>query len=134
MNKSILIIDDDEEDHFIMREALFEAGVKAGVYCATSGQLGLVLLGQLTGHLPSLILLDLNMPKMNGMEALIKIKEKYGSIPVLMHTTSCSDKVRKDAKANGAVDCVQKGTCRAELIKTAKLIEQILSKNFNAEP
>jgi CheY-like chemotaxis protein len=127
--KSILIIDDDEEDHIIIRDALLETGVNATIYYSFSGQMGLELLNELKDDLPSLILLDLNMPMMDGMETLKRIKEKY-STPVLMHTTACSASLRHEVKSKGALDCIKKGISHSEIIKTAELVKEVIENTL----
>jgi CheY-like chemotaxis protein len=126
MKKSILIIDDDEDDHFFMREALIEAGLDVNVYSAISGKLALGLLEQLRGNLPALVILDLNMPEMSGMEILLKIRGKY-DMPILMHTTTCTDDLIKEAKLKGAFDCIQKSSTRSGNVKTAKMIQRMMN-------
>jgi CheY-like chemotaxis protein len=126
MIKSILIIDDDEEDHIIIRDALMDIGANVVIYSAHCGRAGLKLLEELIGRLPSLILLDFNMPKMDGLEVLKLIKEKY-SIPVIIHTSDCTEQFRDEAKSKGAMDCIKKGS-PAEIAETAELVKKIIKK------
>lgn len=93
----ILMADDDEDDRLLTREALNEAKVLNELHCVADG---LELLHYLRGQgnysdrqkhpLPSLILLDLNMPRVDGREALEKIKADASLrvIPVVILTTS----------------------------------------------
>jgi CheY-like chemotaxis protein len=78
--------DDDAEDCWPATEAFAASGEKAVLSCVLDG---VELMDHLTGHarseakqLPDLILLDLNMPRKDGREALIEIK----SDPALGHT------------------------------------------------
>jgi CheY-like chemotaxis protein len=87
----IFLVEDDEGDVRITREA-FEDGkllVDLEIY-ETADQ---TLKELERGNLPDLILLDLNLPGMDGRELLAKIKEnpKYKSIPIVVLTTSKSE-------------------------------------------
>jgi len=94
---SILMADDDEDDRLLAKEALVEAKLACDIYFVEDG-------GELLDYLnhrgkfsnegdaprPGLILLDLNMPKMDGREALKAIKSDPNlmKIPIVILTTS----------------------------------------------
>jgi CheY-like chemotaxis protein len=93
---TILLADDDEDDRLMTRDALRDARLPSDLRCAFDG---VDLLDYLyrrgrhaSGHAPrpGLILLDLNMPRMDGREALAQIKRdpELRSIPVVVLTTS----------------------------------------------
>ena len=93
----ILIADDDAEDRMLITDALKESRVRNNVQCVENGEDLMQLLrnkGKYTDKkkfpLPGIILLDLNMPKKDGREALKEIKadKKLCSIPVIVLTTS----------------------------------------------
>ncbi|WP_192821844.1 response regulator [Rufibacter sp. LB8] len=93
----ILIADDDAEDRMLLKEALEENRLKNALQFVENGE---VLMDYLHGEgqyqdrekfpLPGLILLDLNMPKKDGREALKEIKEDphLRMIPIVVLTTS----------------------------------------------
>lgn len=86
---SVLSVDDDDEDQFIL-ERVFKAHCPdCRVTFANNGADLLTYLGT-AKSMPALILLDLNMPIMNGFETLIALRAepRYRSIPVVMLTTS----------------------------------------------
>ena len=89
---TILLADDDADDRELTRLALKEAKHDAELVSVRDGA---ELLDFLRGReeRPHLILLDLNMPRMNGHEALAKIKRdpELRSIPVVILTTSTRD-------------------------------------------
>ena len=81
MKKSILVIDDNQDILFIVRTMLEENGYE--VKCASSGREGLKFIKGLT---PALVILDLLMPDMDGLEVLKTIKENpdISAIPVMI--------------------------------------------------
>ncbi|MGV3524020.1 MAG: response regulator [Candidatus Sericytochromatia bacterium] len=86
----LLIADDDEDDCFLINEALREFGFPAPTRFVANGQ---ELLSTLEGeNFNGLVLLDLNMPLMDGREALHKIKQNQAlrHVPVVILTTSNS--------------------------------------------
>ena len=93
----ILLIDDDESDVFLTKRAFNKAKMLNNVQVARDGEDALAMLRHEGHHKnikrPDLILLDLNMPRMNGHEFLeiIKADDDLKSIPVLVMTMSQSD-------------------------------------------
>jgi chemotaxis family two-component system response regulator Rcp1 len=93
----ILLVDDNEGDILLTREALEEARIINKVSIAYDGMQAIDLLKKsalVAGTMPDLILLDINLPKMNGTEVLsiIKTDPDLRRIPVIMLTTSSSEK------------------------------------------
>jgi CheY-like chemotaxis protein len=93
----ILIADDDADDRLLIKEAFEESEWKNPLHFVQDGVELLDYLfrrdkfSDLAGEpLPDLILLDLNMPRKNGIEALeeIKSEERLKSIPIIVFTTS----------------------------------------------
>ena len=94
---TILMADDDEDDRLLALDALKEGRVLNNLHCVEDGVELLEYLRRegkfadpATSPRPSLILLDLNMPRMDGREALqhIKTDPNLRSIPVVILTTS----------------------------------------------
>nr|WP_296073137.1 response regulator [uncultured Actinoplanes sp.] len=90
----ILVVDDDDADALMISEALEATDSSATVARVADGREALDYLrreGEFsTAHRPDLILLDLNMPRMDGRETLAAIKsdERLKAIPVVILTTS----------------------------------------------
>jgi CheY-like chemotaxis protein len=91
--------DDDAEDCWLASEAFAESGVKAVFCCVLDG---IELMDYLSGPsrseakgLPSLILLDLNMPRKNGAEVMSEIRSEpaFQQIPIVVLTTSNEEDV-----------------------------------------
>ncbi len=94
---TILLADDDEDDRLLTTEALKENRVANPVHCVKNGEELLDYLHQrgeyadpTSSPKPGIILLDLNMPKMDGRESLARIKAdpNLRRIPVVILTTS----------------------------------------------
>jgi len=85
-----LLVDDDVVDVMTVKRALKELQVTNRVEHAEHGEAALAYLSGGQGERPCIILLDLNMPVMNGIEFLrvVKNDESLKSIPVIMLTTS----------------------------------------------
>jgi two-component system, response regulator, stage 0 sporulation protein F len=77
--KKILLVDDEDSIHLLYREELEDEGYE--VHSALSGE---EALAQLKIIMPDLVILDINMPGINGIDALRQIKEMNPSLPVIL--------------------------------------------------
>jgi CheY-like chemotaxis protein len=93
---NILLVEDNEGDILLTTEAFEESRIINKITTIRDGKAAINLFEGLTNkeEIPNLVLLDINLPKMSGHEVLMYIKssEKYKSIPVIMLTTSSSEK------------------------------------------
>jgi CheY-like chemotaxis protein len=93
----ILLVEDDEGDTVLIADALEHYKLRNRLACVSDGVKALEYLrgeGEYAGAArPDLILLDLNLPRMDGRELLSRIKadEELSAIPVVVLTTSRSD-------------------------------------------
>jgi NarL family two-component system response regulator YdfI len=115
MNKKILVVD----DHLVVREGLkliFETEESYEVIGeAENGDKALVLIEQLK---PDVILMDLNMPKMSGLEVIKALNEKNNSVPIIILTTYNEGHLIREGLSLGAKGYLLKDTTREELIRT----------------
>ncbi len=91
MDKAILLIEDNPDDAELTRIAFAEAGVDYRLQVVGDGVQALAYLrGSAPADLPSLVLLDLNLPKLDGREVLeaIRAEPATRSLPVVVLTTS----------------------------------------------
>lgn len=86
----ILLVEDDIVDVMTVKRAFKEINITNSLSVTGNGEEALEYLKDENNEKPGLILLDLNMPKMNGIEFLkiIKNNEAHKSIPVVVLTTS----------------------------------------------
>lgn len=89
-SNQLLLIEDDQVDALTIKRALTELGIDSQVIHMTNGVDALDYLTANASTLPRLILLDLNMPRMNGIEFLRELKADPDlmHIPVVVLTTS----------------------------------------------
>ena len=88
--KSILLVEDDMVDMMSVKRALKDINVKNPLYHVENGVEALEFLADKEKPRPTIILLDLNMPKMGGIEflSIMKKDEAIKRIPVVILTTS----------------------------------------------
>jgi len=129
----ILLADDDEEDRMLACDALAESGLSNDIYCVTDGEDLMDYLhrrGLYTppadAPRPGLILLDLNMPKKDGREALREIKADpdLRQIPVVVLTTSKADEDILRSYDSGASSFVSKPVTFEGLVNLMKGLGQ----------
>jgi CheY-like chemotaxis protein len=97
-SKSILLVEDDELDIISVQRSLKKIDLNIELQTAYNGIEALAMLKDLPNSqkLPDIILLDLNMPKMNGIEFLTELRkdETYNAIKVFVMTTSNEEQDR----------------------------------------
>ena len=130
-NVTILLAEDDYDDRYLISEALDESGVDSLLYIVENGE---ELLNYLKGRgeyadrdmfpLPSLILLDLNMPLMDGREALAEIKKDahLKRIPVIVLTTSQSEDDVEETYGLGITGFITKPMTFSGLVDVMKSV------------
>lgn len=102
MNRKILIADDEPNMIWALKKALAKEGYE--IISANNGEEAVDNLKED----PDLIIMDLKMPKMNGLEALRKIKEINPKIPVIMITAHGTTDTAVEAMKIGALDYISK--------------------------
>jgi len=122
--RNILLVDDDVEDREIFVSAMREVAANVHCHTATDGFDALRLLQEEGFPLPELIILDLNMPKMDGRQFLaerVKI-EKLQPIPVIIYSTTKRIKDIEETRQLGAIDFVTKPVQYKEICKAVTKI------------
>jgi chemotaxis family two-component system response regulator Rcp1 len=125
----ILLVEDNEGDIVLAKEALSEARIKSRISVMMDGEEALAYLFNKDNlrhdRLPDLILLDINLPKVDGLEVLAKIKahDELKAIPVVMLTTSTSERDVLFAYRNYANSYINKPIDPEKILAVIKNIE-----------
>jgi CheY-like chemotaxis protein len=111
--RNVLIVDDDAIDVKALRRAFLRGGWKGELDTASNGREALEYIThrqQEGSRLPQLVVLDINMPLMNGIEFLRALRETSTPVcvPIVLLTTSCEEYVVKQAFSLGAVGFFEK--------------------------
>lgn len=127
-NKKILLVEDNPDDEILTLEALAENNIANDVVVARNGVEALDYMfakGNYTGRciedLPAIVLLDLNLPKIDGLEVLKKIRENPHTKlqPVAILTSSNEEEDRIRGYALGANSYVRKPVDYDEFVRAA---------------
>ncbi|PBQ32901.1 response regulator [Sphingobacteriaceae bacterium] len=131
---NLLLADDDSDDCLFFREALDELPLDILFSSVHDGEQLMSFLSKNTQHLPSILFLDLNMPRKNGFECLTEIKNdaELKKLPVVVFSTSFDPETINSLYENGAHYYIRKP---AEFSKLKKVINDAiyLSTEKNAK-
>lgn len=114
----ILIVDDDEIDRELAERCLRGVEDLQTVH-ACDGQEALELLGRDSF---ALILTDLMMPRMDGLELVEKVREEHPSVPVVLMTAVGSEQTAVRALQSGAASYVAKSALKTELLDAVEMV------------
>ena len=108
--KTVLLIDDDQDDSELFKEAIEEVNPGISFYHIEDGKQAI---SQLVDHrtlTPDLIFLDINLPRISGWECLKQFKEErhLHTIPVIIYSTSSQQKEKETASQLGAAGFITK--------------------------
>ena len=121
--KFILLADDDDDDRILFKMA-FSSVTSDNLVLSTvsSGQQVLSYLGTCNDLLPSLIVLDYNMPMLNGADIIRAVYKQphYLSIPIIIFSTSGSERMVTECLKEGALKCFIKPMYMQQLISTTE--------------
>ena len=118
MEPTILIIDDSEDDLLLTKMVLTKIRGKIKVDAARDGEEGLALLRS-GAELPALILLDLKMPRMGGLDVLhaIRADERLRHTPVIIVTHSDLESDKEASYKSGANSYLNKSVDLDQFMK-----------------
>ena len=104
MTYNILLVEGNRDDRFLTKLALKETKINATIIETRNGETALNLIHKLKNEnsLPDLIIMDINLPAINGLELLNQIKSNRINIPVVILTSSDSEDDKRFGIENGA--------------------------------
>ena len=125
----ILLVEDNEGDILLTREALHQVRLVNTISVAKDGKEAVSYMEKIAPYtnstIPDFILLDINLPKMNGHEVLkhLKTNNKFKHIPVIMFTTSSAEKDILESYKNYANCYITKPVEVDDFLNVIKSIE-----------
>jgi CheY-like chemotaxis protein len=129
----ILMFEDNVPDVYLLREALKAAGVQFQLTHISDGEQAIQFLsaaGAGRAAAPDLVLLDLNLPKIDGHALLERIRgnERLERIPVVVFTASESPRDRQEMAALGVDHYLTKPPDLEQFMQVGEMIRQLLEK------
>ena len=124
-SKPILLVEDDRVDVMTVERALKELKVTNPLVHSANGEEALGYLRRESNKKPCVILLDLNMPKMNGIEFLkiVKADEELKKIPVIVLTTSEDEQDKVESFELSVAGYIVKPTDYKKFVETVRTID-----------
>jgi CheY-like chemotaxis protein len=129
----VLVVDDNEADVFLIREAIETTGLPLSLHVATDGEEAIRFFDKADNSsempCPALVILDINLPKRQGSEVLKYMRQsrKCADALVLVVSTSDSAKDREQMSSLGANSYFRKPNGYSEFMKLADIIKSLLS-------
>jgi DNA-binding NarL/FixJ family response regulator len=109
-----LIVDDEAHVRVLLCALLKQLGVRT-TWEAADGASGLAQVGL---HKPEVVLLDINLPEINGLEVLAKLKADYPQMPVIVVSAQTTVRTLNRARELGADGYVVKYAAKSEVLQT----------------
>jgi CheY-like chemotaxis protein len=131
--RPILLVEDNKDDVLFIKRAMEKAGIVHPLHVACDGKLAIEYLEKITADLtvtgppiPVLVLLDLQLPHVRGMDVLKWIREQKNlrTLIVIIHSSSHLDIDITQAYQLGANSFLVKAPAAAELARMMKLIKE----------
>ncbi len=134
---SIVVVEDNPSDVLLLRRALQEYGVTYALRLLKDGEEALKYLQRLASGdetMPDLLVLDLNLPRHDGIEVLTHCRqyEVLASLPVLILTSSDSQAERQRAEQLGICDYVRKPIMLDDFMAVGGRIRSLLERRTAA--
>ena len=143
LNELVLVAEDNPDDALLLRRALEKAGISARVKIVADGEEMLLYLqgrgayaNRSSSPLPSLIILDLKMPRKSGLEVLEWINQNpdVAVVPTIVLSASNLEKDVRAAYNLGANTYFVKPTTFEELVETMRTLEKYWKKAAKLRP
>lgn len=124
---NLLLVEDSPADVYLVREAMEAEGVPFRMQVADDGELAMEMLQRVEAEAaapPDVLLLDLNVPRLDGMQILERIRRspQCSGIPVVVISSSDSPADRRRALALGATHYFRKPSTLDEFMQLGRLV------------
>jgi CheY-like chemotaxis protein len=124
-------VEDNPTDVFVIKEVIKRSGLGVQLRVANNGEEALTFLEHAANDpaaCPALILLDLNLPRVPGLEILRRLRseERYGHTPVIVVTSSTAEKDRVAVEQLGAQGYFQKPNDLQAYSQLVELLKHVL--------
>ena len=114
MDALVMIVDDEPINAEVVQVYLEGSGFKRFITCSDSTK----ALAMVMVHQPDVLLTDLNMPGLSGLELLKIVRQRFPHLPVILMTGEGNDAVVAEALQNGAASYVAKDKSMGALLET----------------
>jgi two-component system, chemotaxis family, chemotaxis protein CheY len=114
--KTVMIADDSIFTRNFMKKLVLEAGAEEVIEAKD----GREAIDKYDASEPELVLMDIMMPNVNGLEAIKAIRSKHGDAKIVMYTASNQEIIIKQALNEGALDFLPKPISKEEVFAVVK--------------
>jgi len=119
--KQILLVDDDEDELYIFKEALNNVNIPLNCLYAQNSEIAIQILSDV---IPDYMFVDLNMPRINGLEFMAqdKVKNCSQKTASILYTNGTNEAVCAKARQLGALACIKKPDSIEKLTKVLNIL------------
>jgi two-component system response regulator NreC len=110
------------DDHNVVRDGLKRVLEEVGVHVVAEASDGLTAVELVLRHRPDLILMDVSMPVMGGIDATTRIRRSWPDAPILLLSMYGEERIQREAAKAGAAGYLVKDCSRAELIAAVQRV------------
>jgi len=126
---TVLVVDDSTVDR-VRAEKLLSKDIGLTVRSAANGKEALQALAQ---ELPDVVITDMQMPEMDGLELVEAIRSKYPAVPVILMTAHGSEEIAVEALQKGAASYVPKRNLAKDLAETIASVLEVARAGRNQQ-
>ena len=131
-DQDILLVEDSSADIFLVKQAIQAHGLPVNLQVAEDGERAIEFIDRAESEpdtpSPKAVLLDLNLPKKTGADVLMRLRRsnKFRDVPIIIVTSSGSDRDREQMKRLGATRYFQKPSAFDDFLKLGAVLAEVL--------
>jgi CheY-like chemotaxis protein len=129
-NGSIFLAEDNAADVYLFEEALKVHGVGCNLIVCNDGESAMSFLhrAEKDGPTPEILVLDLNLPKVGGLEILKHVRDSshFAHVPVIVLTSGPNPTDREECRRLGADRYIQKASAVDDFIKIGGVVKEMI--------